>query len=59
MRYWIGLFILCITGNQYAFADTLIEDKPTNSITFILLGLVVLFVIFFMLYKRQKRRYND
>lgn len=59
MKYWIGILTLCIAAKQNAFADNLIKDESNQSITAILLGVLVIIIIFLMLYRRQKRRFND
>jgi membrane protein DedA with SNARE-associated domain len=59
MRYWVGVLMLCTIGCQFAFANSFVENKPDKSPTIIILGVLVLLVIFIMLIKKQKRRFND
>lgn len=56
---WIGIFILCIITTKNAFANDLIKDNSNQSVTAIILGVMVLTAIFFILIRKQKRRFND
>ncbi|ERJ59578.1 hypothetical protein [Sphingobacterium paucimobilis] len=58
MRKWHSVFFLMLLSNM-GWAQTGSGSEQTSPTVFMIIGLVLLFVVVFMLYNKQKRRYND
>ena len=59
MRYWIGLLSLLIIDINSVFADGIINEKADEQAAVIFLGIVMIVLIIFILFRRQKRKFND
>ncbi|MFD2555807.1 FeoB-associated Cys-rich membrane protein [Sphingobacterium tabacisoli] len=58
MRKWHSVFFLMLLSIK-GWAQTGSGSEKTSPTVFIIIGLVLLVIVVFMLYNKQKRRYND
>lgn len=58
MRKWHSVWCLMLLANMVKAQSDNETDKQSPTV-FIIIGIVLLVVVVFMLFNRQKRKYND
>lgn len=58
MRKWHSVFFLMLLSNM-GWAQSGIDSDQQSPTVFIIIGIVLLVIVIFMLYNKQKRKYND
>ncbi|MCT1524287.1 LPXTG cell wall anchor domain-containing protein [Sphingobacterium hotanense] len=59
MRKWNVLALLNLATISLFAQDSTAEVATSSNSTFVVIGVVLLVVVIFMLYRKQKRKFND
>ena len=59
MAKWLTILLIMVGNLVFADTDTINDSQHHSNSSYIILAIVALIAIIFILYRRQKRKFNE